>query len=69
MDPFWMKRVAAQSSPFNCAWIPKGSIGTIGGVTYGVCARVRELARTVSEADCLRCPLWQEPPDWQHDRI
>ena len=69
MHPFTMNRVAAQASPFNCAWIPRGSIGNIGGYTYAVCARVPDFPRTVSEADCLRCPLWQEPPDMRDDRV
>ena len=27
-------RVATQSSPFNCVWIPRDSIGTLAGSTY-----------------------------------
>jgi len=70
MDPLGTKRVAAQASPFNCAWIPKGSIDTLGGFTYAICTRISALPRTVSEADCLRCRLWREPPDMlQPDRI
>ena len=55
-------RVATQSSPFNCIWIPRGSIGSLEGVTYAVCTRLPDFPRTVSEEDCLRCPLWQDPP-------
>jgi hypothetical protein len=56
------KRVAIQSSPFNCIWIPRGSIGTLDGFTYAVCHRLPDFPRTVSEEDCLHCPLWQDPP-------
>lgn len=69
MDPFTMKRVAAQASPFNCVWISKGSIGNVSGFTYAVCIRVPDFPRTVSEADCMRCPLWQEPPNILDDGI
>ena len=31
MNPLTTNRVAAQASPFNCVWIPKGSIGNLGG--------------------------------------
>ena len=54
--------VATQPSPFNCVWIPRGSIGTLDGFTYAVCTRLPDFARIVSEEDCLRCPLWQDPP-------
>lgn len=69
MSPFTMNRVAAQASPFNCVWIPKGSIGKIGGFTYAVCTRLPDCPRTVSEEDCQRCPLWQEPPHMRDDRV
>ena len=54
--------VAIQSSPLNCIWILRGSIGTLDGFTYAVCNRLPDFPRTVSEEDCLRCPLWQDPP-------
>ena len=63
MNPFTMNRVAARTSPFNCARIRRGSIGTIGSYTYAVCTRVPDFPRTVNESDCMRCPLWQEPLD------
>jgi hypothetical protein len=69
MNPFTTHRVAAQASPFNCVWIPKGSIGNIDGYTYAVCTRVPDFPRTVNEEDCLHCPLWQEPPDMRDDRV
>jgi hypothetical protein len=62
------KRVAIQSSPFNCIWIPRGSIGTLGGFTYAVCHRLPDFPRTVSEEDCVHCPLWQDPPYTADDR-
>ena len=55
------KRVAAQASPFNCAWIQRGSVGRIDDFTYAICTRVPDFHRTVSEADCLRCPFWNGP--------
>jgi hypothetical protein len=69
MNRLTTNRVAAQASPHNCVWIPKGSIGQIGGFTYAVCTRVPDFPRTVNEEDCLRCPLWQEPPDMLDDRF
>jgi hypothetical protein len=30
---------------------------------------VPDFPRTVSEADCTRCPLWQEPPNILDDGI
>jgi hypothetical protein len=54
-------RVAALESPFNCAWIPRGSVERIDDFTYAICTRVPDFPRTVSEADCLRCPFWNEP--------
>jgi hypothetical protein len=61
-------RVAAQASPFNCAWIPKESIGRLDGFSYAVCSRIPDFARTVSEEDCVHCPLWQERPTDLDDR-
>ena len=69
MKLFTMTRVAAQASPFNCVWIPKGSVGNVGGFTYAVCTRVLDFPRTVSEEDCLHCPLWQAPPNLGDDRV
>jgi hypothetical protein len=43
-------------------WIPRGSIGSIGGFTYAVCTRLQDFPRIVNETDCQLCPLWQEPP-------
>ena len=63
MNPFTTKRVAAQASPFNCVWIPRGSVGSIGGYTYAVCTRLPDYPRIVNETDCQQCPLWQEPPN------
>ena len=60
MNLFTTNRVAAQASPFNCAWIPRGSVANIGGVTYAVCTRMPDFPRTVSEEDCLRCPFWED---------
>jgi len=54
--------VATQPSPFNCVWIPRGSIGTLDGFTYAVCTLLPDFPRIVSEEDSLRCPLWQDPP-------
>ena len=61
--------VAAFASPFNCVWIPSGTVGKIDGFIYAVCTRVPEFPRIVSEEDCLRCPLWQEPPLTSDDRV
>ena len=69
MYPFTLKRVAAQASPFNCAWIQKGSVGNIGPYTYAVCTRVPDFPRMVNEADCTRCPLWREPTDLLDDGV
>jgi hypothetical protein len=63
MNPFTVNQVAAATSPFNCAWIQRGSIRKIGSYTYAVCTRVPDFPRTVNESDCMRCPLWQEPLD------
>jgi hypothetical protein len=60
-------RVAIQSSPFNCIWTLRGSIGTLDGFTYAACNRLPDFPRTVSEEDCLRCPLWQDPPYCRED--
>jgi hypothetical protein len=68
MNPFTAKRVAAQT-PFNCAWVPRGSVGRIGSYTYAVCTRVPDFPRTVDEADCMRCPLWQERLDMPDDDV
>ena len=69
MNPFPIKRVAALASPFNCVWIPRASVGNIDGFMYAVCTRVPDFPRTVGEADCLGCPLWQEPPAMLDDRV
>ena len=69
MNPFTTNRVAAQASPFNCEWIARESIGNIDGFTYAICTRTPDCPRTVSEADCLQCPLWQEPCDMLDDRV
>lgn len=57
-----VNQVAVQSSPFNCIWIVRGSKATLEGFTYALCNRLPDFPRTVSEEECLRCPLWQDPP-------
>jgi hypothetical protein len=53
----------ACASPFNCRWIARGSEHHVGDWNYAICVRVRDTDRIVNEADCSRCPRWQEPDD------
>jgi hypothetical protein len=55
-----MSTVCAAASPLNCYWIARHSEGRIGEHAYAVCQRQRHQDRIVSEADCARCPFWQE---------
>jgi hypothetical protein len=54
-----MNRVCAVS-PFNCGWIDKNTIGRLGDDSYAVCRRDRDRDRIVNEAECARCPRWEE---------
>jgi hypothetical protein len=64
-----MNQVVIQSSPFNCVWIPRHSIATLEGFRYAMCTRLPDFPRTVSEEDCLHCPLWQDPPYNADERV
>jgi hypothetical protein len=54
-----MNRICAVS-PFNCGWIDKTTIAQLGDYSYAVCRRDRYRDRIVNEAECARCPRWEE---------
>jgi hypothetical protein len=56
-----MARIAVNASPFNCRWIERGSESRISNWSYALCLRIRDQPRIVTESECARCPLWQEP--------
>jgi hypothetical protein len=47
-------------SPFNCRWIAQASIAQLGDYKYAVCSRNRHCDRIVNEAECARCPRWED---------
>jgi hypothetical protein len=52
---------AVTTSPINCQWIRRSTVGTVEGIAYGVCRRLRGAERLVSEVECEFCPLWEPP--------
>ena len=49
------------TSPLNCIWIRKSTVGTVEGIEYGVCRRLHDAERIVSEMECEFCPWWEPP--------
>ena len=57
------------TSPLNCAWIGRSTVGSVEGITYGVCRRIRDAERVVSEIECEFCPWWEPPLSGADARI
>src|SRR5689334_14045271 len=54
-------RHTATTSSLNCRWIRRSTVREVEGINYGVCRRLRQAERVVSELECEACPWWERP--------